>query len=97
MRSILTAAPTLVSVDHPCGYVRRAWSLSARLAYIHGSVADVVKTRLQAERRAGQTHYRGLFHALVTIPREEGVRALFKGWSARVIVSLFLIALSFRR
>lgn len=49
--------------------------------------ADVVKTRLQAERRAGQTHYRGLAHALVTIPREEGLKALFKGWSARVIRS----------
>lgn len=49
--------------------------------------ADVVKTRLQAERRAGQTHYKGLFNALVTIPKEEGMKALFKGWSARVIVS----------
>ncbi len=51
------------------------------------ALSDVVKTRLQAERRAGQTHYRGLAHALVTIPREEGLKALFKGWSARVIVS----------
>ena len=49
--------------------------------------ADCVKTRLQAERRAGVTHYKGLFDALVTIPKEEGFRALFKGGVARVIRS----------
>lgn len=48
---------------------------------------DVVKTRLQAERRVGHTHYKGLFDALVTIPKEEGVRALFKGGLARVLRS----------
>ncbi|KAJ9102397.1 hypothetical protein QFC21_002797 [Naganishia friedmannii] len=48
---------------------------------------DCVKTRLQAERRAGQTHYKGLFDALVTIPKEEGFKALFKGGIARVIRS----------
>lgn len=46
--------------------------------------ADVCKTRIQAEQRIGQTHYRGLFDALVTIPREEGLKALFKGGIARV-------------
>lgn len=49
--------------------------------------ADCVKTRLQAERRAGVTHYKGLLDALVTIPREEGFGALFKGGIARVIRS----------
>ncbi|KAJ9114364.1 hypothetical protein QFC20_001507 [Naganishia adeliensis] len=48
---------------------------------------DCVKTRLQAERRAGHTHYKGLFDALITIPKEEGFKALFKGGIARVIRS----------
>ncbi|GHJ87567.1 hypothetical protein NliqN6_3969 [Naganishia liquefaciens] len=48
---------------------------------------DCVKTRLQAERRAGQTHYKGLIDALITIPKEEGFKALFKGGIARVIRS----------
>jgi solute carrier family 25 (mitochondrial aspartate/glutamate transporter), member 12/13 len=49
--------------------------------------ADVVKTRLQVEARKGQTHYKGLRDAFVTIYREEGLRALFKGGPARVLRS----------
>ena len=36
---------------------------------------DVVKTRLMAK----DGRYKGFLHALVTIPREEGVLALYKG------------------
>jgi len=49
--------------------------------------ADVIKTRLQSEVQKGQTVYRGLSHAGVTILREEGPRALFKGGVARVLRS----------
>ena len=49
---------------------------------------DVVKTRLMAqERAAGQAapKYRGFLHALVTIPREEGLRAMWRGLSPRLL------------
>ncbi|KIY50427.1 mitochondrial carrier [Fistulina hepatica ATCC 64428] len=49
--------------------------------------ADVVKTRLQVEARAGQTHYHGLRDAFVKIYKEEGFPALFKGGPARVLRS----------
>lgn len=49
--------------------------------------ADVVKTRLQTQARAGQTVYKGVIDGFVTIAREEGPRALFKGGIARVIRS----------
>ncbi|TXT09606.1 uncharacterized protein COLE_03540 [Cutaneotrichosporon oleaginosum] len=49
--------------------------------------ADVVKTRLQTQARAGQTVYKGVIDGFVTIAREEGARALFKGGLARVIRS----------
>ncbi|WVQ70836.1 hypothetical protein IAR50_000361 [Cryptococcus sp. DSM 104548] len=49
--------------------------------------ADVVKTRLQSQARAGQTVYKGIADGLVKIFQEEGLRALFKGGLARVIRS----------
>ncbi|TRM66263.1 mitochondrial carrier domain-containing protein [Schizophyllum amplum] len=49
--------------------------------------ADVVKTRLQAEARKGDTHYKGMTDAFVKIYKEEGFRALFKGGPARVLRS----------
>ncbi|XAO23161.1 hypothetical protein I312_101939 [Cryptococcus bacillisporus CA1280] len=45
--------------------------------------ADVVKTRLQSQARAGQTVYKGIVDGLSKIFREEGLRALFKGGLAR--------------
>ncbi|ETO31142.1 hypothetical protein RFI_05983 [Reticulomyxa filosa] len=40
---------------------------------------DVVKTRLM--NQSGRVHeYRGMFHGLVSIPRKEGVMALYKGF-----------------
>lgn len=49
---------------------------------------------IQTERSPYQ--YRGMFHALGTVFREEGFRALYKGWLPSVIgvvsLSLFLSA-----
>ncbi|OCF54221.1 solute carrier family 25 (mitochondrial aspartate/glutamate transporter), member 12/13 [Kwoniella mangroviensis CBS 10435] len=49
--------------------------------------ADVVKTRLQSQARAGQTVYKGVVDGFTKILQEEGVRALYKGGLARVIRS----------
>ncbi|TIB78232.1 hypothetical protein E3Q18_03141 [Wallemia mellicola] len=49
--------------------------------------ADVIKTRLQAEARQGQTNYRNVGHAFTSILKEEGAKALFKGGPARVLRS----------
>ena len=47
---------------------------------------DVVKTRLMAQGgEAGGKKYRGFLHALATIPREEGVRALWRGLLPRLM------------
>ncbi|KAK9458717.1 mitochondrial carrier domain-containing protein [Lipomyces oligophaga] len=48
---------------------------------------DVIKTRLQAEARAGQTHYKNIAHCASTIMREEGFKAFFKGGPARIFRS----------
>lgn len=49
--------------------------------------ADVVKTRLQTQARAGQTVYKGVLDGFAKIYQEEGLRALYKGGVARVIRS----------
>ncbi|KAI0240130.1 mitochondrial aspartate-glutamate transporter agc1 [Massospora cicadina] len=49
--------------------------------------ADVIKTRLQVEARMGETRYLGLYDAAARIYREEGVRAFFKGGTARIFRS----------
>ncbi|KAL1408030.1 mitochondrial aspartate-glutamate transporter agc1 [Vanrija albida] len=49
--------------------------------------ADVIKTRLQSQQRAGQTVYKGFFDGFRKILQEEGVKALYKGGIARVIRS----------
>ncbi|VVT56676.1 uncharacterized protein SAPINGB_P005209 [Magnusiomyces paraingens] len=48
---------------------------------------DVIKTRLQTEAKAGQSSYFGLRHAAVTIWKEEGFKAFFKGGPARILRS----------
>lgn len=46
----------------------------------------MMQTRLMAqERSSGPAKYRGLWHALNTIPREEGLRALWKGLLPRLM------------
>ncbi|KDQ63115.1 hypothetical protein JAAARDRAFT_168598 [Jaapia argillacea MUCL 33604] len=49
--------------------------------------ADVVKTRLQAEAKAGHTVYKGMADAFAVIYREEGFKAFFKGGPARILRS----------
>lgn len=47
---------------------------------------DVAKTRLMAQQKSeGPVKYTGFFHALATIPREEGVRAMWKGLLPRLM------------
>ena len=45
------------------------------------------QTRLMAQQKAadGTQRYRGFLHALVTIPREEGLRAMWKGLLPRLM------------
>ena len=49
--------------------------------------ADVIKTRLQVEARKGQSSYTGIRHAFLTILKEEGFKAFFKGGPARIFRS----------
>ena len=49
--------------------------------------ADVIKTRLQVDARAGQQNYTGIYDAFTKIWREEGPTAFFKGGPARVLRS----------
>jgi len=49
--------------------------------------ADVIKTRLQVQARAGQTTYTGVLDATRKIWKEEGGRAFWKGTAARVFRS----------
>ena len=62
-------------MDHGClSILRRLHSLSLAAFQIQGQVSEGASSALH--RRA---HYRGMFHALSTIAREEGVRALYFG------------------
>lgn len=49
--------------------------------------ADVIKTRLQVQARAGQSTYTGVMNAYTTIMKEEGFKAFWKGGPARVFRS----------
>lgn len=49
--------------------------------------ADVIKTRLQVDARAGQQTYHGIIDAFRKIFRDEGAKAFFKGGPARVVRS----------
>ncbi|EGV65872.1 mitochondrial aspartate-glutamate transporter agc1 [Yamadazyma tenuis] len=49
--------------------------------------ADVIKTRLQMERKSNEVKYSGITHAFRVILKEEGLSAFFKGSLARVFRS----------
>lgn len=49
--------------------------------------ADVIKTRLQVQARAGQSTYSGVVDAIRKINAEEGFAAFWKGGPARVFRS----------
>lgn len=47
---------------------------------------DVIKERLQVTQSIGNFNpYRGSFHALKTIFKEEGLRGMYKGYAATVL------------
>lgn len=64
-----------------------AGSLAGAPAAYFTTPADVIKTRLQVEARAGQVQYKGLIHCARTIWRDEGFAAFFKGGPARIFRS----------
>jgi len=51
--------------------------------YISFAILLTVTTHLQTDKSPYQ--YRGMFHALGTVYREEGFRALYRGWLPSVI------------
>mmetsp|Transcript_15476 Transcript_15476/g.33576 ORF Transcript_15476/g.33576 Transcript_15476/m.33576 type:complete len:311 (-) Transcript_15476:1366-2298(-) len=46
---------------------------------------DVAKTRMMAQTKAGGIKYTGFFDALIKIPREEGIMAMWKGLLPRLL------------
>ncbi|KAJ0630866.1 putative mitochondrial carrier domain superfamily [Helianthus annuus] len=46
---------------------------------------DLVRGRLTVQTDKSPSQYRGIAHALATVLREEGPRALYKGWLPSVI------------
>ncbi|RYR25858.1 hypothetical protein Ahy_B02g059883 [Arachis hypogaea] len=46
---------------------------------------DMVRGRITVQTEKSPYQYRGMFHALTTMLREEGPRALYKGWLPSVI------------
>jgi solute carrier family 25 citrate transporter 1 len=48
---------------------------------------DVIKTRLMAQGKAGSSgqQYSGMFDALVKIPQQEGITALWRGLLPRLM------------
>ncbi|GJP77685.1 hypothetical protein CLOP_g8042 [Closterium sp. NIES-67] len=57
---------------------------------------DMVRGRLTVQSgRKGEQRYKGMRHAAVTIVKEEGVRALYKGWLPSVIGVIPYVGLNF--
>ncbi|TYH97817.1 hypothetical protein E1A91_A12G255800v1 [Gossypium mustelinum] len=56
---------------------------------------DMVRGRLTVQTEMSPRHYRGIFHALTTVLREEGPRALYKGWLPSVIGVVPYVGLNF--
>ncbi|KAA3460104.1 mitochondrial adenine nucleotide transporter ADNT1-like isoform X1 [Gossypium australe] len=64
-----------------------------RLASCYHLMATIHMLYLQTEM--SPRHYRGIFHALTTVLREEGPRALYKGWLPSVIGVVPYVGLNF--
>ena len=89
-----------LKIDEQKASSSSSWSylISAAVASTVSGVVvcplDVVKTRMQVQRRAAAnfgagtggatTYYEGMVHGLRTVYKEEGVRALFKGLGPRI-------------
>lgn len=56
---------------------------------------DMVRGRLTVQTENSPYQYRGMFHALSTVLREEGPRALYKGWFPSVIGVIPYVGLNF--
>ncbi|KAF3628612.1 Mitochondrial adenine nucleotide transporter ADNT1 [Capsicum annuum] len=56
---------------------------------------DMVRGRITVQTEKSPYQYRGMFHALSTILREEGPRALYKGWLPSVIGVIPYVGLNF--
>ncbi|KAL6126278.1 hypothetical protein ACLB2K_074329 [Fragaria x ananassa] len=56
---------------------------------------DMVRGRITVQTEASPYQYRGMFHALSTVLREEGPRALYKGWLPSVIGVVPYVGLNF--
>ncbi|GKU87980.1 hypothetical protein SLEP1_g2299 [Rubroshorea leprosula] len=56
---------------------------------------DMVRGRLTVQTEKSPYQYRGMFHALSTVLREEGPRALYKGWVPSVIGVIPYVGLNF--
>ncbi|CAJ1927390.1 unnamed protein product [Sphenostylis stenocarpa] len=56
---------------------------------------DMVRGRLTVQTEASPRQYRGIYHALSTVFREEGARALYKGWLPSVIGVIPYVGLNF--
>mmetsp|Transcript_10168 Transcript_10168/g.30546 ORF Transcript_10168/g.30546 Transcript_10168/m.30546 type:complete len:338 (-) Transcript_10168:678-1691(-) len=56
---------------------------------------DMVRGRLTIQEGKGQGQYRGITHATVTIIRQEGIMALWRGWLPSVIGVIPYVGLNF--
>ncbi|XP_076950558.1 mitochondrial adenine nucleotide transporter ADNT1-like [Bidens hawaiensis] len=56
---------------------------------------DLVRGRLTVQTDKSPSQYRGIAHALTTVLREEGPRALYKGWVPSVIGVVPYVGLNF--
>ncbi|XWS38258.1 hypothetical protein CRYUN_Cryun19dG0115900 [Craigia yunnanensis] len=56
---------------------------------------DMVRGRLTVQTEKSPRQYRGIFHALSTVLREEGPRSLYKGWLPSVIGVVPYVGLNF--
>ncbi|KAL8263867.1 hypothetical protein R6Q59_021997 [Mikania micrantha] len=56
---------------------------------------DLVRGRITVQTDKSSTQYRGMAHALSTVLREEGPRALYKGWLPSVIGVIPYVGLNF--
>uniref|UniRef100_A0A0C9QM45 TSA: Wollemia nobilis Ref_Wollemi_Transcript_25173_1914 transcribed RNA sequence n=1 Tax=Wollemia nobilis TaxID=56998 RepID=A0A0C9QM45_9CONI len=56
---------------------------------------DMVRGRLTVQTANSPNQYRGMFHALFTVMREEGPKALYKGWVPSVIGVIPYVGLNF--
>lgn len=56
---------------------------------------DMVRGRLTVQTENSPRQYRGIFHALSTVLREEGPRALYRGWLPSVIGVVPYVGLNF--